>query len=157
MQNTIILIGKYLFVVPPILAGIVAVRVDAKKRMFFVVMAASAAVFAYLLTLLAGHLYFDVRPFVAQGFVPLIAHSADNGFPSDHSVVAFTAAFLIWPFDKYISIVAIILALLVGSARVLAGIHHPLDVAGAIGIAAVACLAGFAIASVLTPKDSSAK
>src|SRR5919202_4656794 len=53
--------------------------------------AAAAAVIGVLSLLFVqtgGLLYNDPRPFVVGHFQPLISHPADNGFPSDHALLA---------------------------------------------------------------------
>jgi len=73
--------------------------------------------------------YLDVpRPFEAMGFEPLIPHCADGAFPSDHSSLAFGVAIaqnspFLW-----------VLAFVVASARVYAGIHWPIDVLGSLAL-----------------------
>ena len=47
---------------------------------------------AEILTQLGGSLFNDPRPFAVGHFRPLIPHVTDNGFPSDHALLA---AFLV--------------------------------------------------------------
>lgn len=103
-----------------------------------------AALVATGLTALAGRVFFDPRPFVVLHVTPLIAHSADNGFPSDHSSVAgFVAAALCF-IDVPMAIVASIAMLAIGLARIYCLLHWPVDVIGGWCIGAVpAVLAGY--------------
>ncbi|MDQ6767854.1 MAG: phosphatase PAP2 family protein [Candidatus Eremiobacteraeota bacterium] len=89
---------------------------------------AVGAVAAVAFAIVAGHLFFDRRPFVSLGIAPLIAHSSDNGFPSDHSAVAAFVAGVLWFLDAPAAIVATIAAAVIGVARVYALVHWPMDV-----------------------------
>ena len=95
---------------------------------------------AFALTKLAGALYLDPRPFVAHHFLPLIPHEVDNGFPSDHTVLSMLIALTVCHFSIEMGWVLTGLALLVGVARVLCGIHNPIDIVGAVLIAVLASI-----------------
>jgi undecaprenyl-diphosphatase len=70
----------------------------------------------------------EARPFVVDHFSPLIAHSADGSFPSDHLLVlgALTGGCLVA--SRPVAATAAVMALLVAAARVFVGVHHPIDV-----------------------------
>jgi undecaprenyl-diphosphatase len=89
-----------------------------------------ACVAAVGLDLLGGRVFFDQRPFVHLGVVPLIAHSTDNGFPSDHSAVAAFLAAILWFIDVPSAAVAAVAAAAIGVARIYALVHWPIDVIG---------------------------
>ncbi len=76
------------------------------------------------------------RPFVVEQIQPLVAHIPDNGFPSEHTLLVATLAFLIYSKNKNLGILILILAVIVGVGRVLANVHHGIDVLGGITIAA---------------------
>lgn len=83
--------------------------------------------------LLSYYLYLP-RPFEHDGVSPLLFHSSDNGFPSDHALLSFTIAFTIYTENKKLGVFSIILASLIGYARVLANVHHPVDILGSFAI-----------------------
>ena len=89
----------------------------------------------YLVSLLGGALYYDPRPFVVEHFTPLIPHKPSNGFPSDHVLWSAATAAIIFPSNKYVSLILWLLTILVGASRVYVGIHHPIDIAGSIAMA----------------------
>ena len=91
---------------------------------------------AYVVGWLAGILYYNPLPFVESGTAPLFAHVANNGFPSDHVLFAATLAMLVLFFDRRLGVVLWILALSIGGARVVAQVHHSVDIIGAAAIAA---------------------
>src|SRR5205809_383729 len=99
-----------------------------KKRSLF--LGVPSLILSYILAFIAGKLYFDPRPFASNHFKPLIAHVANNGFPSDHALLSFTLASIVFVFNKKWGIVLFILGLFVSSARVVAGIHSPIDILG---------------------------
>jgi undecaprenyl-diphosphatase len=87
---------------------------------------------------LIAHFYFDPRPFVAGHFTPLIPHEPDNGFPSDHTLLSSAVAATVTACNPALGIALWVVTLIVGVARVLSGLHHAIDVAGSIVIAAAA-------------------
>lgn len=72
------------------------------------------------------------RPFVHEKFSPLIFHIPDNGFPSEHTLLVITLALSVYYFNKKVGILLLILGVLVGVGRILAGVHHLLDILGSI-------------------------
>ncbi len=93
---------------------------------------------ALVLSAIASHLYYDTRPFVSQHLVPLIAHAPDNGFPSDHALFTSFLGFTILLYSRRLGALLLLIALLVGAARVAAHIHNPIDIVGSFVIAAIA-------------------
>lgn len=94
-----------------------------------VVPALAAGLCALVADLLAGLAYHEPRPFVTLSATPLLAHSADNAFPSDHSVAAAFAATLAVFIDPALGVVAWIATVVLGVARMYCLLHTPLDVA----------------------------
>ncbi|MDD2679362.1 MAG: phosphatase PAP2 family protein [Candidatus Omnitrophica bacterium] len=84
---------------------------------------------------IAARIYYNPRPFVLGHFAPLVAHKADNGFPSHHMLLASLIPAIIFLFDRRASLSLLILALFVGFSRVYAGVHHVIDIAGSLFIA----------------------
>lgn len=78
------------------------------------------------------------RPFVDGHMVNIIAHTPDNGFPSDHALLVFTVAAIVYTQNKVVGSVLIGLGVLVGVGRIAAGVHHTIDVLGGVLIAFVA-------------------
>lgn len=83
---------------------------------------------AFILSRLAGAIYFHPRPFVVANFTPLVPHPADNGFPSDHALLAAALAGSVWWFNRKAGLGLAALALLIGEGRILAGVHHLIDI-----------------------------
>lgn len=104
------------------------------------------AVKACLVTFLAlganqviGLLWTHPRPSMIGLGHTWIAHAADSSFPSDHMTV-FAGIGLSLLFDGALSLAAVVLAggLVVAWARVFLGVHFPLDMVGAVAVAAMA-------------------
>lgn len=93
---------------------------------------------SYILAKIGGHFYSDPRPFVVGNFTPLIPHIADNGFPSDHVLFTSAIAAVVSFYNKKLGAILWFLAVLIGLARVYAGIHHITDIIGSIVIVLIA-------------------
>jgi len=107
------------------------------EKIHLVIFAALVLVLVFLVSLLAGALYYDPRPFVVGHYTPLIPHKSNNGFPSDHVLWSSAIAAIIFPSSRYLSLVLWLLTAAVGIARVYVGLHHATDVIGSMVIAAV--------------------
>jgi len=86
--------------------------------------------------------WYEPRPFMVEHLAPLIPHSADASFPSDHLLVlgALFGASVV-P-SRRIGLATLGLAVIVAAARVYVRVHYPWDVIAGFGIgAAVGALA----------------
>ena len=127
----------YLFIVAAAAIFFFFLDRSPRKRMF--ILSLFTLPLAYLTGKLLNHLIFDPRPFVVNpSLTPLFYHAADNGFPSDHTLLTATIASIVFVYNKPFGALLMLLSISVGVARVLAHVHHYLDIAGSvvIGIAA---------------------
>ncbi|HQU07964.1 MAG: hypothetical protein B7X04_00735 [Parcubacteria group bacterium 21-54-25] len=131
----IVFAANYLFVLPVVL--FIGYGIIAKKRKEFWITALLVLPLSYLLGKLIGHFYYDPRPFVESQVVPLFHHVADNGFPSDHALLTGTLAAILLPFSGWFAALLWVLAFIVGGARVLAHVHHTIDILGSFVIALI--------------------
>lgn len=138
MDLLIIFGAKYLIVISVLLALCILWMLPSLQRFSYVIHIIAAGILGFVAAKILGHFYFDPRPFVGSGIAPLIPHAADNGFPSDHTLLAATLAAVATLFKRDIGVALWIVALLVGAARVAAGVHHPTDIVGSIIIAIIA-------------------
>lgn len=90
-----------------------------------------AAIVAYAISEIVKHFYFDPRPFVIN-HLPIftLTKPLDNSFPSGHTAIAFAIAITIWLHNKKIGAVFLVVAIIIGLARVWANVHWPIDIAG---------------------------
>jgi undecaprenyl-diphosphatase len=69
------------------------------------------------------------RPFVVLPHVVQLIHiSAFDSFPSGHAAVFAALATGVYLYHRRFGIIAIVSALLIGVARIAAGIHYPFDI-----------------------------
>ncbi len=152
MDAVIIFLANYLIFIMGLIAVFVAYK--AKKHREFILALVLAGILALDLSVLAGTLYYNPRPFVSQGIEPLISHSPDNGFPSQHTVIAMTLTSVIYFYRRRLAAVALVLTLLVGAGRVWAHVHSWIDILGGLAVGAVAGYAGVILARYLLSKLS---
>lgn len=145
MDVIIILAAKYLFLVVILIAALVAARFDTVTRKRLLNLSLITFPLGYFLTKLLGYFIYNPRPFVTDHITPLIKHTADNGFPSDHTVLTMTIAAVFFVYNRKIGILLFALAAGVGISRILAGLHHPVDILGSSAIATVATAVGWYI------------
>ena len=100
-----------------------------EKRKLFVT-AFFALPIAFVVARLSSLIIYNPRPFVDGHMSALIPHITDNGFPSDHTLLAVTVAAIVYTHHKSVGSVLIALSLMVGVGRVLTGVHHVIDVLG---------------------------
>lgn len=74
------------------------------------------------------------RPFELEGLEPLVdTHSKGEGFPSRHAASAVIIALAAWYAAPGMGAALSVIAVLICAVRVIAGVHHPVDVlAGAV-------------------------
>ncbi len=137
MNELIIFAAKYLFLVSFVVTGLFFFTLEKsdKKKMFFLGLV--SGVISFVLLKISAMVIQDPRPFVVNHMIPLIPHAADNGFPSDHALLTMWLATVVFSFNKRLGIILAIVSLMVGVSRVLALVHHPIDIVGSIAIAVV--------------------
>jgi len=133
----IIFLAKYLFIFILATSFIIFWKLKKGERKKLLILSIISLPLIYLLLILAGHFYYDPRPFVAGHFTPLIPHDPDNGFPSDHTLLISSVAMIFWYFSRKASIIFWISAALIGVARVLSGVHQWVDILGSMIIAII--------------------
>mgnify|MGYP001612917969 CR=1 FL=1 len=92
--------------------------------------------------------YHHPRPFEEMGFAPLIAGSGSSSFPSNHAAILFALSLLVFYLNRRVGIWFFVLSLLSGLARIVVGVHWPLDILGG---ALVGVLAAYLIHRWLEP------
>jgi undecaprenyl-diphosphatase len=143
MHELITIVANYLIAVPIVAIIVVWLKLSIKQRKELIVFAITAGIASLLLAKLGDYLFYNSRPFVEGHFQPYFAHGADNGFPSGHTLAASFLALVVWQFSKKLGQLLLLLAILIGLARVIAGVHHVIDIVGALVFAG----AGFYLAN----------
>ncbi len=137
MNELIIITAEYVFLVNVIIWGIYLLRHQSDRKVRFIIYTLVAAALALALAKTGNYFFDNPRPFVVQQVAPLIAHEADNGFPSDHTLITAFLAFVIFFKNRRWGAFMLLVALAVGISRVAALVHHPLDIAGSFVFAAL--------------------
>ena len=136
--NTLIIFGaQYLYLVIIIAALVYLWRQPKELRWKIALMAVLALPLTYIVAKIISNFYYDPRPFVVGQFTPLLPHGADNGFPSDHTLLSSAVAAVIFFFHRKLGLWLFAVAFAVGASRVFAGIHHFADIFGSMVIAFV--------------------
>lgn len=148
MNLIIILCAKYLFIVIGLIAFIYWLKLTNKHKLEVVTFGIITALIAFLLAKVGGAMFYNARPFVVDNVVPLFPHIANNGFPSDHTLLSAVIAVTIYSVSKKLGLILGGLSVVVGMSRVLALVHHPIDIVGGLVFAMI----GGVVAYYLTPK-----
>lgn len=98
----------------------------------------------------------EPRPFTVEHHLrQLVPHAAGQSFPSDHATAAFALALAALAFiDRRLGLAMLIVALLVGTARIAAGVHYPRDILGGLLAAAIGVALAY-LARLLTRRAGS--
>lgn len=80
------------------------------------------------------------RPYVEVGFIPYIDPVNEFSFPSGHTAVLSALAFVAYGIRPAAGTALLAGAIIVGVARVLAGVHWPFDIIGGVFVGLTAAL-----------------
>jgi undecaprenyl-diphosphatase len=138
MDAIIIFFAKYAVFLIVLVAGVYWLTLPKRQKVQMLVFGLILGLVAFVLTRIGSSLYYDSRPFVDMNVQPIIPHADNNGFPSDHTALAFAAAATTFYMNKKLGLALFILAALVGMARVLGYIHSITDIIGSIVFVALA-------------------
>jgi undecaprenyl-diphosphatase len=131
----IVFSASYLHLVLLALAVGVFMQADRPTQWNLVKLAVLVFPLCVLAAQLSGSLIASPRPFVVDQVTPLIPAATDNGFPSDHTLLVMAVAAVVFAYQRKAGSVLFVLAAWVGIARILAHVHHPIDVVGSTVIA----------------------
>lgn len=137
MDWLIRLVGNYFFLISVVVTALFWIRSTTRVKISLGWRLIVGGALALALATIAGHLYYDPRPFVTHHLVPIIAHAPDNGFPSDHALFTAFLGFTVLLYSARVGLALLVNAVLIGWARVAAHIHNPRDIVGSFVIAAV--------------------
>lgn len=113
---------------------------ERERRQRLVLLAAIATTGALLVNQILIRIWSRPRPFAVQAATLLLPPSHDPSFPSDHATFAFAIAVALFLVSKRVGVPALILAGLIGLARIYAGEHYVTDVVGGALIGTLATL-----------------
>ncbi len=129
---------------------------ERERRRRLILLAALATAGSLLVNQILIRIWSRPRPFAVQAATLLLPPSHDPSFPSDHATFAFAIAVGLFLVSKRVGVLALILAALIGLARVYTGEHYVSDVIGGALIGSGAMLAAARARRVLEPLLASA-
>ena len=132
MTGDVILLFFASFYIWILYAGLVVLWfIDGKIKKEQVVHAILAGLTAWIFALVIKYFFPTARPFMVDGrATDVLLRPYDGSFPSEHTALAFALAVTIFLHDKKVGWFFLISAIVVGSARVLANVHYPIDILG---------------------------
>jgi undecaprenyl-diphosphatase len=148
MHQVVIIVAKYFIVLSALITFWVYVEQPKEKKKEFIIVGAIGGLLALLFAHIGSHFFYNPRPFVVGHFTPYFSHGNDNGFPSDHTLLASFMMYLSYHYSKKFGVTLFVLAALIGLARVQAGVHHLIDIIGSFVFAGL----GFALALYINKK-----
>lgn len=119
------------------------------KRVFILFGTAASSGLSYLILLIIRLFYQTPRPFSALPDVKPLVDAAEEAllsFPSAHATIFFAIGTFLFFYHKRLGSIYLFAALLVSLARVVAGVHWPLDIlaGAALGILGALIIRTFA-------------
>ena len=95
--------------------------------------------------------YSRPRPFDELDVSLLFYQPTDSSFPANTAAASFAIAASVWGVNRTVGTVLLAVAGIYGLARVYAGVHYPLDIAGGALIGLVATVLTFKLKDLLEP------
>jgi membrane-associated phospholipid phosphatase len=127
-DNVVIFFAIYFPFIVALLAGIFLLFYRKSWREFFIVFISSGL--AYVCSKILKILIHTERPFVEFSNVQALFSETGFAFPSGHATFFMALAIAIFLLHKKAGYVFIFFALLIGMARIIAGVHFPIDILG---------------------------
>lgn len=134
IDGAIVMANDLIYLVPTLLVVMWLWGNDARRRL--AVKAFLVAMFGLGLGQIIGLLWPHPRPFMIGLGRTWLTHAADSSFPSDHLTVFSAAGLtLLLGGELLWALVTFVIAVCVAWARVFLGLHFPIDMLGALGVA----------------------
>lgn len=122
-----------------------------KKTFNVVILSVIALPVTYLITIVLQYFIRTQRPYLDNNLPTLLdAANTLNSFPSLHTLIAMTAALVIFSEFKCLGSIIIFLAFTLGVSRFLANVHNPVDIIGSIVISIISIIIAKIILSKVT-------
>jgi undecaprenyl-diphosphatase len=100
------------------------------KKRYTALYAFFSSLTALFINAIIHFVYYHPRPFVVHHVHQLVPHAADSSFVSDHAVLVFAIAWVLWMRNEHFKVPIFIWAMIVGISRIYVGVHYPIDVIG---------------------------
>ncbi len=112
------------------LAVVIAGKTSRRTKVRIICAAALAVVLGFLVVREIRFFYHHLRPFAALAGMRQLIPESGYSFPSDHATVFFAISAVAYCFNKKFGVGFAVLSLIIGLARVAAGVHWPYDIFG---------------------------
>ena len=89
-----------------------------------------SGVLAWCLSQILKIIIHTSRPFIAFSNVVPLVHETSYSFPSGHATFFMALAFALYFSHKRVGYIFMFLAFMIGFARIIAGVHFPVDILG---------------------------
>ena len=138
MNSLIVFVAKYFLYLSVLLVALYWLKSTTSGKIELGFRLVVGGLIALGLARVGAQFYYSTRPFVTSHVAPLFAHAPDNGFPSDHALLASFLGFALLRYSRTLGIILLVNAVLIGTARVAAHVHHPFDILGSFVFSALA-------------------
>lgn len=145
MNTLAVIIASYFIAIPLSVTLYILFTMPRSERFRFAALLIVGGVLSLLIAKLGNIFIHDPRPFMVGHFEPLIISSRDNGFPSDHTLLASFLGFAVLGRSKIMGAILLVVALAIGLARMYAGVHHSWDVLGSFIITGISYVVARAV------------
>jgi undecaprenyl-diphosphatase len=139
--DTAIVIGEYVIYLIPLLLASMWLWGSRSQREL-AVKAFAVAVLGVGMNQVIAMVWVHPRPFILGIGHTWISHAPDSSFPSDHVTVLASVGLSFLLFGaRGLGWITMLCALSVAWARIFLGVHFPMDMLGAVGVATLSCVA----------------
>ncbi len=130
IDSTLVFLAEYFpYLVVVVLFYYLFTHEDKKRGVREIATMVAIATLAWILAHVIKYFYYTPRPFVVfQEVVALFPQEADASFPSGHATFFSALAMGMYFYHKRIAAVLAVGVLLVGIARIMTGVHWPIDI-----------------------------
>jgi undecaprenyl-diphosphatase len=139
LDDLMIFAAKDLIFLAFVVFVVAAARAYRRRGLPVLIGSGVTLVLAFGFGLGAAALHTEKRPFQSHHVHLLIKHAPGQSFPSDHATAAFALALAALVFlSRPLGAVLLVVALLIGFARVYCGVHYPGDILGSLLVSLLA-------------------
>lgn len=140
VDTVVIFLGTYLpyILVAVFTAVIIFGQTFFQRKTLYLLSAGFISLFISGLTVVAiRYFYHHLRPLVALPSVNILLTEFSYSFPSAHATIFFALSAVMYQYHKLLGILFFIASGLIGIARIVAGVHYPLDILAGVLIGAI--------------------
>ena len=138
--NTAIIAGEYMIYMIPLLLATLWLW-GSRSRRELAAKAFAVAMMAVGMNQVIAMVWVHPRPFILGIGHAWITHVPDSSFPSDHvTVLASVGLTSLLGGARGLGWITMLCGLCVAWARIFLGVHFPLDMVGAVGVATLGCI-----------------